>query len=86
MTREDILSEYNVDENGTIKDLGKFEGEALYVPYFWDAYLNGCADSDNGRILTFRITREDREQFPEIPARKRTIRLMESDFGFVCEC
>jgi len=85
MTREQVLSQYSTD-GYRITSPGKFEGEALYVPYFWDAYLNGCADSDNGRILTFRITREDREQFPEIPARKRTVRLMESDSGFVCEC
>jgi len=38
MTREQITSEYNIDDNGIIRNPGKFEGEMLYVPYFWDAY------------------------------------------------
>jgi hypothetical protein len=27
---------------------GMFQGEARYVPHFWDVYLNGCADRDDG--------------------------------------
>jgi hypothetical protein len=46
MTRVDIEMDYKV-VNGRIRNPGKFEGEMLYVPYFWEAYLNGCADSDN---------------------------------------
>lgn len=63
---------------------GKFEGEAPYVPYFWDAYLNGCADRDDGKILGFDVTAEDRQLFPELAGR-HAVRLVETDQGFVQE-
>lgn len=77
---------YNIDAESRITDPGMFEGQKVYVPYFWDVYLNGCADRDDGTVLGFDITKEDREKYPEIPARKRTIRLMQTDSGFVIEC
>lgn len=82
MTRQDIMTEYNVDANGIIHSPGKFEGEMVYAPYFWDAFLNGMADEDNGKVLTFNITDEDREQFPEL-ADVRAIDLINTDQGFV---
>lgn len=85
MATTTIRSEYKTDDYGRITSPGKFEGQMIYVPYFWNAYLDGCADSDDGRVLGFRIDKNDRELFPEIPARKRTIRLIESDSGFVSE-
>jgi hypothetical protein len=63
---------------------GKFEQCARYVPYYWDIFLNGGADRDNGRILGFDITRADRLAFPELK-RRRTVKLIEDDQGFVCE-
>lgn len=81
-----IRAEYTTDQHGRITQLGKFEGQMIYVPHFWDAYLNGCADRDDGTVLGFDITPEDRAAFPELPARKRTIRLRETDSGFVVEC
>lgn len=86
MTRDDITREYTVDAHGIIRNPGKFEGEALYVPYFWDAYLAGMADRDNGTVIGFDITAEDRAMFPELPKRKRTVRLYQRSDGFVCEC
>lgn len=74
---------YRTDARGRILDPGKFEGEMIYVPYFWEAYLNGFADRDDGRIIGFNITPKDRELFPELS--KRTVRLRETDTGFVCE-
>jgi hypothetical protein len=56
----------------------------LYVPYFWDAYLNGCADRDDGTVLGFDVTREDKAIFPELK-RRRTVRLIQRDDGFVVE-
>jgi hypothetical protein len=76
MTREECLD--------TVSRPGKFEGEQPYVPYFWDAFLNGLADRDNGRVLGFDITSEDRALFPELKGR-RTVRLVETEQGFVCE-
>lgn len=63
---------------------GKFEGEAPYVPYFWEAYLNGFSDRDDGKILGFDVTAEDKAIFPELKKR-RTVRLYQRDDGFVCE-
>ncbi len=84
MTRQDIERDYQV-VNGRIVSPGKFEGEAVYIPYFWDAFLNGMSDRDDGTVLGFDLTPEDKAMFPEL-RRKRTVRLLQRDDGFVCEC
>lgn len=63
---------------------GKFTGQRAYVPYFWDAYLNGLADSDNGTTLVFYVMAEDKAIFPELK-RRRAIKLLETEQGFVIE-
>jgi len=63
---------------------GKFEGEAAYVPYFWDHYLNGFADDDDGEVLRFDVTDEDRRRFPDL-GRVDFVKLRETDSGFVIE-
>ena len=63
---------------------GKFEGEKPYVPFYWDEYLDGMADRDDGTILGFNVTAEDKVMFPELK-RRRTVKLQETDSGFVCE-
>lgn len=84
MTRQDITREYNVDANGIIRTPGMFEAEMLYVPYYWDAYMNGCADRDDGTVIGFDVTVEDKAQFPELRTR-RTVKLYQRDDGFVGE-
>ena len=84
MTRKDIESQYSVDHNGIIQNPGQFEGEMRYIPYFWDEYLNGCVDSDDGKFIGFKITKEDIAEFPELKGR-RTVKLYQRDDGFVCE-
>jgi hypothetical protein len=84
MTRAEFEKDYTV-ENGRITSPGKFEGQMIYVPYFWDAYLNGMADRNDGTTLGFDIASEDREQFPELGMRRRTVRLQETGQGFVVE-
>lgn len=83
MTRQEIESTYTV-EGGIIRSPGQFEGEPLYLPHFWEIYLNGFADRDNGRVLGFDVTVEDKEQFPELK-RRRTVKLYQDDQGFICE-
>jgi len=73
------------DYEEIVKGPGKFEGEARYVPYYWEMYLAGFADDDNGRVLSFTVTREDKGIFPELKRRK-TIKLYERENGFVIEC
>ena len=79
-----IRSAYVTDERGRIRSPGKFEGEPIYVPYYWEAFLSGFADRDDGSRIGFDITPEDRALFPEIPAKRRTINLYERSDGFVC--
>jgi hypothetical protein len=67
-----------------IRDPGKFEGCCRYVPHFWEVYLDGFADDDDGEILFFNVTADDVAKFPELTDRV-TVRLMEDDQGFICE-
>jgi hypothetical protein len=75
-------ADYEIDSHGIIRSPGKFEGEPRYVPYFWDAYLNGMADDDDGVTLTFDVNDDDRKLFPELEGVKH-VYLEESDQGFV---
>lgn len=84
MTRKELEEQFDVVD-GRITNPGKFEGEAVYVPHFWDAFLNGEADRDDGTIVGFNVTKEDKAMFPELKGR-RTVRIYERDDGFVCEC
>ena len=84
MTRHQIELDYRI-ENGRIRSPGKFEGEAVYIPYYWDEYLNGCADRDDGLVISFYVTPNDRILFPELKGR-RFVRLYQRDDGFICEC
>lgn len=89
MTREEIESEYTV-RNGVIVSPGKFEGEPIYAPYFYDAMMNGVQDDttedDEGNTVdTFFITDDDIEQFPELK-NIEAVFLTYYDNGFVtCE-
>jgi len=81
MTRKEIEAEYTI-EDGVIQNLGKFENEPAYVVYFWNAYLDGCADDDDGDVLTFDIGDDDIKEFPELAGYKQVF-LWETDSGFV---
>ena len=76
MTRKDYIA--------MVSRPGKFQGEAPYVPYFWEAYLDGMADRDDGDTLGFDVTAEDKRLFPELK-RRRTVNLHETNNGFVIE-
>ena len=51
-------------------------------PYFWDLFLNGCADEDDGDVLRFDVTEKDRVEFPELTD-VDAVTLTECDQGFV---
>ena len=61
---------------------GKFEGEKLYVPYFYDISLDSGGALENG-IHIVEVEDVDKAFFPELE--KDTIRLYEDDNGFVRE-
>lgn len=67
-----------------IRGPGKFEGEALWVPYYREKGLEGFADRDDGQVWGFDVTPEDKRIFPELK-RRRTVKLLETNSGFVCE-
>ena len=71
MTREEILQNFDVNQHGIICNPGKFEGEMLYTPHFYDVILNGGSDLEiydyNDQIYNiFKITAEDCIYFPEL--------------------
>ncbi len=79
MTNEEIRSECNEAVRGP----GKYEGEASYVPYFWDRLE--WASEDHGRTLEFTVSAEDVVIFPDLLEEGQSVFLYESDSGFVCE-
>jgi len=73
-----------------ITQLGKFEGEPVFAPHFWNVALEGFADSDNGSVFTFKIqvNGQDKDnpfiaELKKWLGRKRTLRLREDSQGFV---
>lgn len=68
--------------NGIIRSPGKFEGEPRYAPYFYNTYLDGCADADDGVVITFDVLGPDIDKFPELKNVSR-VYMWESDQGFI---
>ena len=88
MKRSEILKQYEVNEHNIIKSPGKFEGEMIYAPHFYDLYLDGCGhdewdDNDTDFFLTFfDINDYDRKEFPELKGIEK-VSLWEDDLGFI---
>jgi len=82
MTRTEIINDYQVDSNGVIRRPGKFEGEPLYVPYFWERGTEGFADLDENGVFGFEVLNADTVIFPELEG-INTLALEKSDSGFV---
>lgn len=83
------MKTYEYENNGTtITQPGKFEGEPVFAPHFWQLGLEGFADSDNGNVYSFRFDKDDKE-FAEWPTlkewlgRRRVLRMREDSAGFV---
>lgn len=69
-----------------VKGPGKFEGEQPYVPYYYEIWNQGFYDheSDDGKTATFKVTKEDRDIFPELKGR-HWVKIQETEQGFVQE-
>lgn len=83
------LSEAEVKEirdecDADVSRPGKFEGEAIYVPYFWAAAQNGLQDEVWGDYDMFKVSETDRNIFPEL-AKVDVVVLTENEQGFVVE-
>ena len=87
MTRDEIMSQFSVDDNGRITDPGKFEGEMLYAPAIYAMIGGGERDGnffDGNRYTDYiEVTTELRDEFPEIDEEVDFITLSEDDNGFV---
>ena len=56
---------FEVDEDGIILDQGPFQGEPIYIPYYWDLYR----DKAEAPIIKIRTTIAERNMFPELEDR-----------------
>ena len=66
MTRSDVEREYTVC-NGEIMSKGKFDGEPVWAPYFWQLGLDGHADSTTEwDEFSFNINKTQRAVWPEL--------------------
>jgi hypothetical protein len=80
-SRGDILCDYTV-RNGVIQSPGKFEGEPMHVPYFYDGMLEGWGDT-NGPATLIPIDDDERRAFPEtLSPEDVAIVLWQDDNGF----
>ncbi len=84
MTRDELERQYAVNKKGVVVTPGKFAGQMLYVPYFWDKYLSGSADDTTGDFITFFITDDERKEFPEL-GQAEIITLLEIERTLICE-
>ena len=81
---EDLASYELHGKTDVIRSPGMFCGQRIYVPYYWGQYLQGCASGDDGDVVWFEISAEEKKWFPQLK-RRRTVRLRETDQGFVEE-
>lgn len=75
------MTRREVDKHGYIQNPGKFEGEMLYAPYFYDAVLMGDGERI-GDTDFFEINDDDAKEFPELTG-CYGVTLVESENGFV---
>lgn len=75
MTLEELKKEYTLNQAGLITNPGKFEGESLATPFYYDIMLNGEGD-------VIEIESSDRLAF-EIEDIYNYVVVIESSDGFV---
>jgi len=95
MNRQDVLDTYQHDANKIIRSLGKFEGEPIYAPYYWDCCLKGMFAEDVNGVFFMPLDASDHAMWPELylntwdgqhdptPQPVYGIALEESEQGFV---
>jgi len=69
---------------GRIRNPGKFEGEPLYVPMYWDLANEGFANEGEDGSVHFPLDEEDWEVWPQLRG-QHDLYLRETDQGFVGE-
>lgn len=84
MNREELLRLFEVDGNDIIISEGFFQGQALYIAYFWYFYVTGYTEDKQDEILSFTVRGEDRAQFPILHGREK-VRLQALADGRIIE-
>ena len=72
--------------DGIIRSHGKFEGECVWVPYYWDLALDGEGEDevgDDGEIMATRFTVDSEEADAFGLPCGATVELFEDSQGFV---
>ena len=85
-THEETIAEARFtvcDSSLTIRNPGRFEGEARYVPHFWAVVLDGQAD-ETAKGASIQVTPEDKLRFPELKRRQRIV-LHQQENGFIVQ-
>lgn len=85
MTRAEVMKHYRTDAHGRIISPGAFEGEMIYLPHYWEAFMDGMVDFERGDVLGFYIEDDERREFPELGKRRRTVKLYQRSDGFIIE-
>lgn len=84
--RRELEAEYTLAHE-RIASPGKFEGERLYVPFYWGQGLEGFADEDEAPAYGFRLDATDLAVWPELSedgySEGDTLWVEENDAGFV---
>ena len=62
---------YEFDERGIISSPGKFEGEMMYLPYFWETSLDGLAYTISNGVFSVEITDDDVKHFAQLLEQER---------------
>lgn len=84
--RAAIEKDYQISRGGMIKSPGKFEGEMIYMPYFFGVFMEGGADGEDERgRITVSVSKEDRLIFPELGKTRKHVIFNVDDYGFVNE-
>jgi hypothetical protein len=92
MTREEYEKDlgYELDQHGLIKSPGKFEGELVFSPYFYEQSLDGSAeelaymtDGVGEYVCLVSVNQDDRKLFPELSDDTAFVAVCESAQGFV---
>ena len=83
MKRREIEDLFRI-EAGIICSAGEFQGQALYIPHFWDRFMDGGADEDvdDSELVCCTVTLEDVIEFPELTV-GQVVRFYEDDKGCI---
>jgi len=77
--RQQLEEAYKVNSAGIIESSGRYEGEKIYVPYFYEAWLDREADFKEAGAIGFIVNHEDVELFPEFLKEGEIVRVYLAD-------